>query len=180
MAAAAGLMLVGCSSPETTETTTSASAAPERLTTERSTTTTPAQLTPPYSVVGQLEWRKDGEPTYYIAIDPVDLSNDGFKQTIKLITQKLAEDDGNADFSAKFYDDQSVAEQALSTDPGSGNHTLPDKAALDLKGQHLVAIYGGGLEAALYPYELMWYPSASTDTPNVGHWVGSEEWKPPT
>ena len=49
---------------------------------------------------------------------------------------------------------------------------------LKLKGQHLVAMYSGGLATGLYPYELAWYSGAFTDTPNVGPYVGSEEWKP--
>lgn len=134
--------------------------------------------TPKYSVVGQLQWRSDGEPTYYVVIDPVDLSNDGFKQTVKLVTQALAQQNGGVDFSAKFYDDQSVAKEALASDPGSGNHTVPDKASLDFLGQHLVGIYSGGIEVNPSPYQLAWYPGAFTNTPNVGRWVGYEDWKP--
>jgi hypothetical protein len=48
----------------------------------------------------------------------------------------------------------------------------------DATGQHLVAMYSGGLATGLYPYEVAWYPGAFTDTPNVGQYVDSEEWKP--
>ena len=52
------------------------------------------------------------------------------------------------------------------------------KAALDRRGQHLVAIYSGGLQMSLFPYEIDWYPGAFTSTQNVGQFVGAEEWKP--
>lgn len=157
----------------------------KRATSPSATATTSAMPlsgpTPQYSVIGQLPWRRDGKPTYYVVIDPVDLSNDGFKLAVKLVTQAIARMDGAADFSAKFYDDQTVANVAFTTDPGSGNRgTKPplDKAALDERGQHLVAIYSGGLEMQPSPYQMMWYPGAFTVTPNVGRWVSNEDWKP--
>jgi hypothetical protein len=111
------------------------------------------------------------------------LKNDGFKQSVKLVNQALAQKKGDGDFSAHIFDDEAVAREALAADPGGPGPT-PDqsqgemKAALDRRGQHLVAIYSGGLQMSLYPYEIDWYPGAFTSTQNVGQFVGAEEWKP--
>lgn len=118
-----------------------------------------------------------------LVIDPVDLKNDGFKQSVKLVNQALAQKKGDGDFSAHIFDDEAVAREALAADPGGPGPT-PDqsqgemKAALDRRGQHLVAIYSGGLQMSLFPYEIDWYPGAFTSTQNVGQFVGAEEWKP--
>lgn len=172
------LLVSGCGSPSanhdsaTKSATSSVSAAPQ--------STLP---TPQYSVAGQSSWRRDGQPSYYVVIDPVDLSNDGFKRNVKLVAQALAQKKGDADFTVRFFDDQDIAAESYQSDPGgpgsSSDQTQAEmKDFLDRKGQHLVAIYGGGLPAALYPYELNWYPAAFTSTPNVGPYVGNEEWKP--
>jgi hypothetical protein len=134
--------------------------------------------TPNYSVIGKSDWRRDGQPIYYAVMDPVDLSDDGFKQNVKLVTQALAKSKGDANFSAHIFDDVAVARDAFASDPGGSGPPLDQtKAALDLRGQHLVAIYSGGLDASLYLYEIDWYPAAFTQTANIGKYVGSEEWK---
>ena len=54
-------------------------------------------------------------------IDPVDLSTDGFKQDVKLVLQAVADTDGGTDFSARIFDDETVANEAFSqeADPRS-------------------------------------------------------------
>jgi hypothetical protein len=50
--------------------------------------TTLSPATPQYSVVGKSTMstmRYDGEPIYYVVMDPVNLTNDGFKENVKLI-----------------------------------------------------------------------------------------------
>ena len=140
----------------------------------------PPPATPKYSVVGQSDKRFDGEPVYFMVIDPVDSSTDGFKQDVKLVLQAVADTDGGPDFSARIFDDEAIANEALSQEMNPPLGESPDETAAfeDLKGQHLVAMYAGGLATGVYPYELMWYPAAFTYTPNVGQFVASEEWKP--
>ena len=47
-------------------------------------------------------------------IDPVDLSTDGFKQNVNLVTQAVANTDGSPDFSARVFDDEDIASEAFS------------------------------------------------------------------
>jgi hypothetical protein len=115
-----------------------------------------------------------------VLIAPVDLGTDGFKQDVKHVLQAVADMDGGPDFSARIFDDQAVANEAFfqETDPQLGQSPDEIWAFEERKGQHLVAMYSGGLATGLYPYEVAWYPGAFTDTPNVGQYVDSEEWKP--
>ena len=145
--------------------------------------TTLSPATPQYSVIGTTAMsamRYDGEPIYYVAMDPVNLTNDGFKQNVKLVTQALAKTKGDPDFSARLFDDRAVAAETFArvSDPPLSQKPDETTAAKDREGQHLVAIYSGGLATTPDPYVLMWYPDAVTGTPNVGHYVDSEQWKP--
>jgi hypothetical protein len=45
-----------------------------------------------------------------VVVDPVDLSNDGFKQRVKLVLQAVARTKGDADFVAQVYDNQGAAD----------------------------------------------------------------------
>jgi len=174
--AALALTLTGCGGSNTS--------APSTVTktVHGSSTTTPQPAAPHYEIVGKdANERFDHEPIYYVVIEPVNLSNDSFKKRVKLVLQAIAKTNGGPDFSANIFDDEAAAKTEYShrTHPGNEN---PDeaKAQITLVEQHLVAGYDGGLLAsgAPYPYEIMWYPSASTDSPNVGQYVGDEEWKP--
>lgn len=139
----------------------------------------PPAATPNYSVVGTDE-RYDNKPIFYAAIEPVDLSNDSFKERVKLVVQAMATGEGSPDFSAWIFDDETVARTAFSRDTDPPRFPSPEegRAERDVRGQHLTAIYSGGNPNTLYPYELNWYPGAFTGTANVGKWVGHEEWKP--
>ena len=114
-------------------------------------------------------------------IDPVDLSNDSFKQNVKLVVQAVAKTNGGHDFSAIVYDDAAVANTAYSLDTADPLHI---HKATDQEQQHLVAFYRGGIDdgrasTADNAYEIDWYPAAFTSTPNVGKYVDMEhQWKP--
>jgi hypothetical protein len=65
------------------------------------------------------------------------------------------------------------------TAPPSNQSPEDIKAAQERRGQHLVAMYAGGLNTGLgYPYDVSWYPAAFNYTPKVVQYVNSEEWKP--
>ena len=174
--ASALLLLTACGSPggnNVSEPATSTAAA----------TTTLSPATPQYSVVGKSimsTMRYDGEPIYYVVMDPVNLTNDGFKENVKLIVHALAKTEGDPDFSARVFDNRAIAAETFSrvSDPPLSQEPDEIRAAEESEGQHLVAIYSGGLATTPDPYVLMWYPDAVTGTPNVGHYVDSEQWKP--
>jgi hypothetical protein len=167
--------LAGCGSSEPVATTSPpTTAAPQS-------TPAPGTSTPKYSVLGKSSRPVDGKAIYFVLIAPVDLSTDGFKRDVKLVLQAVAKTDGGSDFSARILDDEAVASQAFSeeTDPRLSQSPDEQREFEERKAQHLVAMYTGGLNTGLgYPYDVSWYPAAASDTPNVGRYVGSEEWRP--
>ena len=52
------------------------------------------------------------------------------------------------------------------------------RVVVDLSGIEFIDSSGLSALISLDPYELMWYPDAVNGTPNVGHYVDSEQWKP--
>lgn len=149
--------------------------------TQLSTTAAPATSAPKYSVVGQSSRPVDGKAVYFVLIDPVDLSTDGFKQDVKLVLRAVAKTNGSDVFSARILDQEAIAREAFAeeTDPRVSQSPDEKRDFEERKRQHLVAMYSGGLNTGLgYPYDISWYPAASTDAPNVGRYAGSEEWRP--
>ena len=96
--------------------------------------------------------------------------------------QAVADKVGDAEFSARVFDDEAIANETYGYDADSGSYMdlSPEegKAFEERKGQHLVAMYTGGLDTTVTPYAIDWYPGTFTSDPNVGQWVGSEDWKP--
>ena len=187
VAAAVLVLLTACESTSgTSENQLTTSAATVATVPPATAPSSPA--TPKYSIILPAVRRKDGNPNYFVVIAPVDLSNDSFKQDVKLVVQSIANTTTNTtisgpDFSARIFDDEAVAKAYLEeeTDPSSSSGRTRDemRAYLDERGQHLVATYQGGLkEFGGWPYHISWYPGAFPDTPNVGPYVGSEQWKP--
>jgi hypothetical protein len=72
LAVAGSCVLTGCSSSEGSGVITTT--APPATATSPPITAPPA--TPKYSIIGTSGKRYDGEPIYFVLIDPVDLSND--------------------------------------------------------------------------------------------------------
>jgi hypothetical protein len=148
---------------------------------------TPQLPTPNYKQIQRnVSDRKDGKYSYYVVIDPVDLSNDGFKQNVKVVLQEIAKDNGGPDFSARVFDDEAVAKTYLSdkTDPPLDLDVR--KAHNAQEEQHLIAGYLGGIDAysaqpstAASAYNISWFPAAFTSSPNVGQYVKlNDQWKP--
>jgi hypothetical protein len=170
--------LAGCGSSEPTQISTTT--APPTTDAPQS-TSAPATSTPKYSVVGKSSRPVDGKAIYFISIAPVNLSSDGFKREVKLVLQAVAKTNGSGEFSARILDDEATASQAFSEETNPRVSQSPDEQREfeERKAQHLVAMYTGGLNTGLgYPYDVSWYPAAASDTPNVGRYVGSEEWRP--
>lgn len=172
---------------------------------DESSTSPSQQATPQYSVVeGRAE--SDGRPNYYVVVDSVDLSNDGFKQRVKLVLQAIARTKGDPDFVATVYDHQGAADWAwtnLENAPEScelggpcGNRPpIPEdrdernradersKAEEHDSERHVVAFYSGGYETngTSWPYQLAWYPWLSDEISDTGDEVkyeGDEDWRP--
>jgi hypothetical protein len=181
-AAVLALTLAGCSGSNTT-------AKISTLTSNAVTATTSQGATPKYRILwAPTNERFDNKPTDYVVIDPVDLNNDSFKQNVKLILREIATKShsrNGPNFSANFFDDEAVAKAEISKKKNPGGLTKNALDALyDQEEQHLVAHYTGGINfdadasTADDAYNIYWYPTTSTISPNADKYVGSEEWKP--
>ena len=127
---------------------------------------TSAVAQPRHTIVHQTSRSYDNEPNYCVAIDPVEISDDGFTATVKQVITSLATEKGNADFTAFVFDDQETAINACVESAGD-----------DVE-RHLIAAYRGGLPMSVSPVSLRWFPAASADTTAIGRWVGAENWNP--
>lgn len=168
VAAVLALTLVGCGDGGAT----SATSTPPVITVS-------APATPNYKIIAKTtNQRFDHKPNYYIVIDPVDVSTDSFKQTVKLVLRAVARTNGgDPNFSADVFDDESTANTAYSYDTsnGIGVNASDLKAQADQEKQHCVAMYNGGVNNE---YEIAWYPENLVSSPNVGKYVSYEQWKP--
>lgn len=178
---ALALILVGCGGSTTSAPSTVTKTVYGSSTTAQA---TPQAATPSYKVVATAARspaaKSDGKPMYFIVIDPVDLSNDSFKQTVKLVLQAVAKTSGSPDFSADVCDDEAVAYSDYTA------FTVDFREPTDREQQHTVAMYiggslygiGGQASTADDAYEIVWYPAAFADTPNVVKYSGYEyRWK---
>lgn len=170
------LMLVGCGGGSTSAPSTVTKTVYGSSTTAQA---TPQAATPSYKVVATTtSQRFDHKPDYYVVIDPVDLSNDSFKQNVKLVIQAVAKTNGGPDFSASVYDDEAVANTAYSLDTVDRF-----RKSTDQEGLHLVAMYTGGIDdgrasTADDAYEILWYPAAVANTPTADKCAREHRWKP--
>jgi hypothetical protein len=127
--------------------------------------------------------RFDKAPTLYVLVDPVDTSNDGFKSTIKTVVQDISKERKSADFTVYIYDNAQVAAWEYSQGIPHGQADAESKAAQSA--QHLIADYSGGIDVdtaqrstADKAYTVSYFSGADKQTPVVGHWVGTEQFKP--
>lgn len=146
-------------------------------------------VTPSYKVIAKSDTERfDKKTTYYVLIDPVDLSNDGFKKDVKLVLQAVTKTNGNPNFTANVYDnaDAATAGANLYNDPPISHGKAAAQAYSDRNAQHLIAEYNGGINgdtgkvsSANSAYSISWFAGANKSTPNVGKYVVfSEQWKP--
>jgi hypothetical protein len=158
-------------------------------------TAAPTSGVPRYSVVGEFDkWRRDRQPTYWIAVDPPDLSNDGFKNTVKAILLELATKNGDPDFTALVSEDRALAQWDYDDTVGSPKSCEigqpcaikdpNDKDKKRLFDQRLVAHYSGGEGTSTWKYELAWYPWLPSEpspierTEIARQYQDGEKWRP--
>ena len=144
--------------------------------------TSPAlQPEPPFDVIAQrLRDRPDKATTYYVVIDPIDVTTGAFKDTVKAVLGALARIEGGPQFTAHVWDSLTAAQTEVSyksqPDLFSDDQLMAKEAANET---HFVASYVGGL---VYPGEppsfvILWFPESSIDNPMVGQRVSAEVWE---
>lgn len=137
---------------------------------------------PRYDVIAQRNYdRPDRTTSYYVSIDPVDPTTDGFKAAVKQILRVLASVNGGPVFSAHIWDHPPAAQTEVgyvsNPDLFSDEMYTAKEVASD---RHLVASYVGGLASANQPptFVVFWFPKAGYYNQEVGSWVGAEVWRP--
>lgn len=142
----------------------------------------PAGPVPRFEVVAQrTNDRPDDMTTYYIVIDPVDPSYDGFKLTVKNVLIALRDNNGGPVFSARIWDHPSATQTEVSfrSNPDLFSEDMMS-AKESFNGRHLVANYVGGMASVDEPpaYVLFWYPEMGTESGPSNQWMSAELWKP--
>ena len=161
--------------PNTTETTT----VPTEVSTEkREEEASNNQISEPnYKIIYSIDKRYDGGTSYYILIDPVDLNNTSFMDDVKYIINKFVKEYGGK-ISIEIFDDRTVLElqYKLYGDLSLGRPLTNNEyqqAAI-----HYTAGYSGELETGLFLNSLYFFPSADSNTPQVGKYVTTMEYNP--
>lgn len=155
---------------------------PFRATEQIDPPTSPAlQPEPPFDVIAQrTRDRPDKATTYYVVIDPIDVTTEIFKDTVKSVFAALASVEGGPQFSAHVWDSLTAAQTEVSYKSQPDLFSDDQIAAKETANEtHFVASYVGGL---VYPGEspsfvILWFPHSSIDNLAVGQWVSAEVWE---
>jgi len=127
-----------------------------------------------YEIIRTSNVRVDGAVTYYVLIDPVDLSNDSFKEDIKEIIKKIVEEKGRKidieifdkrDSLENGYKDENFVEEI--GDLEEWDNWFTDEIINDLA-IHCIASFGGQNDCDLYLNTLYFFIySDSVDSENI-------------
>lgn len=128
-----------------------------------------------YQITKEATVRYDGARSYYILIDPVDISNDNFKKDIKLLIKKLVKEKGNK-LDLNILDDSETLNLFYEDEVNLNNTDFQKTATLEAR--HLIAMYTGNLATMPSNYDLAFFPGAFKDTPDIGTYVSGEEFNP--
>lgn len=126
-----------------------------------------------YEVVHELSnIRFDGGNNYYVLIDPIDLSNDNFKDRIKATMKKIAHEQGGYKVSIDIFDNSKMLDLYYESHYVLNilDRTLT-KSEIDQLSTHLIASYDKNLSTGLYKNELDFFPATSKSNAVVGKYV---------
>jgi len=131
---------------------------------------------PKYEIVYTLDkLRYDGGKNYYVLIDPVDISNEKFKDSIKVLIKKITSEKG-AKIDVEIHDNLSSLNYSYEQ---YGTMTLtPNQSQKDLMAIHTIATFSGELKTMLYFNTLSFFPATSKDNQAVGKYVQTVEFNP--
>ncbi len=124
-----------------------------------------------YKIIHEYHIRVDGAITYYVFVNSVDLSNDGFKGRIKSTIDDITAKKGKK-ISIEFFNDKDVLEMYYKSP------YVTAEIDRDLsKSQHnqintsLIASFDGQLSTGGFFNTLSFFPSAFDETPKIGKYV---------
>ena len=138
--------------------------------------------------------RYDGGIAYYILIDPIDLSDDTFKDNIKEIIRKIVEEKGKK-ISIEIFDKRDSLQNGYeydAEDPGEWleyndeeleewKAWITNEEILNDLAIHCIASYDGGLETGLYLntlYFFIYSESDNAENPEIDKYVDIIQFNP--
>lgn len=132
---------------------------------------------PKYQIAYELsDKRYDGGKNYYVLIDPIDLSNDSFKNDMKIIVKKIVAEKGNK-ISVDILDDKNTLDLFYKSHYGTNQlGRILNQTEVNQVGDHLIAAYSGELNTGLYLNTLDFFPGTFKDNPKVGMYIESMEY----
>lgn len=130
-----------------------------------------------YQIIYSIDKRYDGGRSYYIVIDPVDLNNTVFMDDVKYLINKFVKEYGGK-ISIEIFDDRNVLklQYKLYGDLSLGRPLTNNE--YQRAAMHYIAGYSGELETGLFLNSLNFFPSADSNTPQVGKYVTTMEYNP--
>lgn len=133
---------------------------------------------PKYEIGYEIDKYHDGVISYFILIDPVNLSNDNFKTDIKNIVNKIVKEKGSKIF-IDFVDNKNILDLEYKSHYGSNTlGRILTKDEMDKLGLHLIASFTGEFKSGSYLNSLSFFPATFKDNPKVGKYVESIEFNP--
>jgi len=121
--------------------------------------------------------RFDGGTRYYLLINPIDLSNDNFKDGIKGIIRRFIKIHSNK-VSINIYDKLETLENDYKDTEKSNTAVSTDPEFLKDIELHLIAYYDGDLSAGLYLNTLQFFPAYYEDNPVIEKYLEILEFNP--
>jgi hypothetical protein len=119
--------------------------------------------------------RHDSGKSFYVLIDPVDISSKDFKESIKSLVRSVANRENNKKVSVLIFDQKSALELYYKQYVELSLGRVRTEAESEDASIHIVATYDGDLETMLYRNSLSFFPSASSKHPVVGRHVETIE-----
>ncbi|MBA7469328.1 hypothetical protein ES707_04595 [subsurface metagenome] len=147
-----------------------------------------------YEIIYTLNLRYDDGITYYVLINPIDLSDDTFKDNIKKIIRKIVEEKGKK-ISIEIFDKRDSLENGYeydAEDPGEWleynakeleewKAWITNEEILNDLAVHSIASYDGELETGLYLNTLYFFTyseSDNTENPEIDKYVDIIQFNP--
>lgn len=124
---------------------------------------------PKYEILNEIKNKRyDGGVIYFVLIDSVNLTNDIFKNDVKLIIKDIVKERGDK-ISVSIFDSKNVLVSEYNN--LYGTHVPLNESELKQRGFHMIADYSGNLDTIPAGSELSFFPGAFKDDAKVGRYV---------
>lgn len=134
---------------------------------------------PSYKIVHEAVIRYDNGKSYFVLMEKVDLSNDGFMEDVKRIVSDISKAKATKKLNIELFDDKSTLELTYKSHYGINTLRRPltksERTSLE---RHYIASFSGELATMPDPYSLSYFPSAFKDSKEVGKFRKDVDYEP--